>query len=115
MTSIDVAAMLADYQATAIAWDLAQGDAKAANQLFDRLYQLAGELRATEAGRQGITALIHDPRVGVRLIAASQSLRWAPAEAIVALEQIENGRGLHAVSAKYTLKSFQEGRLNTDW
>jgi len=115
MTSDATAAVLADYKATATAWDLAQGDAKAANGLFDRLYQLAGELKATEAGRRGITALIDDPSVGVRLIAASHSLRWAPDESIAALEQIEHGRGLHAVSAKYTLKAFREGGLNTDW
>jgi hypothetical protein len=77
LTSVDIAVVLADYQATATAWDRAQGDAKAANQLFDRLHKLAGELRPTEADRRGITALIRDPSVGVRLIAASDSLAWA--------------------------------------
>ena len=115
MTPDDIAAALADYQATATAWDLAQGDAKAANQLFDKLYRLAGELRTTEAGRRGITALIDDSSIGVRLIAASHSLRWAPVEAIDALEQIEHGSGLYAVTAKYTLEAFRDGRLNTDW
>jgi hypothetical protein len=109
------AAVLADYRATAVAWDRAQGDPTEANRLFDRMHRLAGELKSTEDGRRAITALINDPSVGVRLIAASDSLAWAEAEAIDALKQIEGGRGTHAVSAKYTLKEFREGRLNTDW
>jgi hypothetical protein len=113
--SVPYEAVLADYLATATAWDRAQGDPEEANRLFDRLHRLAGELKSTEDGRRGIAALIHDPSVGVRLIAASDSLAWAEAEAIDALEQIEVGRGLHAVSAKYTLMAFRGGRLNTVW
>jgi hypothetical protein len=115
MTAMDTRGLLADYRATATAWDVAQSGAKEANRLFDRLHELAGELRSTDAGRRGIATMIRDPNVGVRLIAASHSLAWAPAEAIGALEEIERGRGLHSVSAKYTLKAFQEGRLKSDW
>ena len=53
--------------------------------------------------------------MGVRLAAASDSLGWAPDKAVRVLEAIQTEPRLHAVSAKYTLKSFREGRLNMDW
>jgi hypothetical protein len=31
------------------------------------------------------------------------------------LEEIEKVPGLHAVTAKYTLKAFRQGTLNQDW
>jgi hypothetical protein len=114
-SSARVAALLSDYEASAIAWDAAQVDAAKANPLFDHLHHLFKELRGVEAGRQGIAALIAHSNVGVRLTAASHSLEWAPNEAVLALEGIERGPGLHAVSAKYTLKAFRDGTLNQDW
>jgi hypothetical protein len=113
--NIDTAALLADYKATATAWDLAQRDSARANPLFDRLYQLAAELRLTRTGRLGVTALKTDPNAGVRLMAATHSLVWAPAQGIDTLEQLARGSGLHAVSAEYTLKEFRAGTLRTDW
>jgi len=114
MTEVDVSALLEEYQATPTAWDLSQRDAKETNRLYDRLRVLAGELRSSDAGRHGITALIRNPNVGVRLVAAYDSLAWAPDEAVRALEEIERGRGLHAVTAKYTLKAFHVGRPNSN-
>jgi hypothetical protein len=110
----DTAQALEDYHATAVAWDAAQRDADRANPLFDRLRDLFRELRESESGRQGIAALMHDPIIGVRLIAASDSLGWAEGEATEVLTLIENGSGLHAVTAKYTLKAFRDGHLDRD-
>ena len=103
------------YRSTAIAWDLMQADAKKAKPLFDRLQVIFKQLRPEPSGRDGIAALMDDPTTGVRLIAASHSLAWAPDEAVKVLEAIESEPGLHAVTAKYTLKAFREGTLNTDW
>jgi len=107
--------LIAEYRSTAIAWDVLQSDAKKANPLFDRLHVLFKQLRTEQSGRDAIAALMDDPATGVRLMAAGHSLAWAPEKAIRALETIEAGHGLHAVTAKYTLKSFREGRLNMDW
>ena len=48
-------------------------------------------------------------------MAAAHSLRWGSAEGIDALEQLAGGSGLHALTAKYTLKEFRAGTLRTDW
>jgi hypothetical protein len=88
---------------------------KRANPLFDRLHAIFKQLRTEQAGRDGIAALMDDPTLGVRLMAAAHSLAWAPEKAARVLEAIEAGPGLHAVTAKYTLKSFREGSLNMDW
>ena len=110
--SAHVAAMLSDYEASAIAWDAAQSDAREANRLFDHLQALRSELSKEEEGRRGIIALMEHPNVGVRLTAGAHSLEWAPTDAVEALEEVERGPGLHGVSAKYTLKAFREGKLD---
>lgn len=111
----EVEDLIDQYRSTAIAWELMQGDAKKANPLFDRLHVIFKQLRAEPSGRDGIAALMDDPTTGVRLIAASHSLAWAPDKAVKVLEAIESDPGLHAVTAKYTLKAFREGTLNMDW
>jgi hypothetical protein len=108
--------LLDSYRATATAWDVMRGDAKKANTLFDQLHSIYKELRASQAGRDGISALMTSENVGVRVSAASHSLGWDPEHAVEVLEQIErDGPGLYRTTAKYTLKSFREGRLNMDW
>jgi hypothetical protein len=79
------------------------------------LHVIYKQLRADEAGRNGIAALMDDGSVGVRLMAAGDSLGWAPKKAVKVLEAIAAGSGLHAVTAKYTLKAFREGHLDMDW
>jgi Domain of unknown function (DUF2019) len=111
----ETGALLEAYRVTALAWDGAQRDAKRANPLFDQLHELFKQLRTEESGREGILAMTGDPNVGVRLMAAGHSLGWAPTEAVRVLESIAAGTGLHAVTAKYTLKAFREGTLNQDW
>ncbi|MFT4030053.1 MAG: DUF2019 domain-containing protein [Protaetiibacter sp.] len=109
-------AILSEFAESAVAWDsLVGGDAKKANRVFDRLHVLAKSLRQTPDGRAGLAALTQHETPGVRLLAATECLAWAPEVAVPALEAIEGSAGLHAVSAKYTLKSFREGTLNLDW
>lgn len=113
---VKTAELLAAYLETALRWDgLLDSNAKAANRAFDEYHRLYTLLRGTAEGRQGITELMAHSNVGVRLLAATDSLFWSPEEAVSALESIEAGPGLHAVSAKYTLRSFRAGTLNLDW
>lgn len=107
--------LVAQYRSTAAAWDAARNDAKKANPLFDRLHQQFKELRASQLGREAIAALMDDDNIGVRLMAATHSLAWLPDKASSVLSEIEKVPGLYAVTAKYTLKSFREGRLHLDW
>jgi hypothetical protein len=112
----DVSELLDAYRSTAAAWDVMQGDSSKANPLFDQLHQIYKQLRTEEQGRQGIALLMDDPVPGVRLMAAGHSLAWDQDRAIAVLETIEReGPGLYTVTAKYTLKSFREGKLNLDW
>lgn len=107
--------LIEEYRRTAIAWDVMQGDAKKANPLFKRLHVIFKQLRTDPSGREGIAQLMDDTTVGVRLVAASHSLAWAPDKARAVLEVIERGPGLYAVDAKYTLKAYRDGTLNMDW
>lgn len=63
-------------------------------------------LRTSEAGRRGVTALMDDPSVAIRLMAAAHSLAWMPEKAEGVLRAIEDDPTavLHSISAKYTLE-----------
>ena len=97
-------------------WDsLVASSANRANVVFDRAHEVAKQLRLTGDGRAGIERLTRHPLPGVRLLAASECLAWAPDIATPVLEELERGPTLHAVSAKYTLKEYRSGTLNLDW
>ena len=107
--------MLAEYLKTALAWDSDQGNARQANVEFDRLQALQLRLRESPEGRAGIADLATHECEGVRLCAASHALAWDSDLAVSALEALEASTGLHALSAKYTLRSYRSGTLKLDW
>jgi hypothetical protein len=72
-------------------------------------------MRQSQEGREAITGLLSDPVVAVRLAAATDTLYWAPEAAEPVLEELEQEPSLHAVSAKWTLRSYRAGTLNLDW
>jgi hypothetical protein len=115
VASEDINGLLSAYLASAVRWGELQEDASAANKAFDETHRLYKLLRASPEGQQGIASLMNHERTGVRLLAATHSLAWAPKLATKTLEKIESGAGLHAVSTKYTLRSFRSGKLNLDW
>lgn len=116
MTDFNEDALLSEFAESAVAWDLLVGhDAKKANRIFDRLHALAKQLRQTPAGRTGLIGLTRHEVPGVRLLAATECLAWSPDVAVPTLEAIEGSVGLHAVSAKYTLKAYRAGTLDLDW
>lgn len=113
--SDEVAGLAARYLRLARAWDEQQGDARRANKLFDEHHAVAKQLRASDPGRQAIAALLRHEDTGVRLLAATDTLAWNPDAAVAVLESIDTEPGLHAVTAKYTLKSYRDGTLDLDW
>jgi Domain of unknown function (DUF2019) len=110
-----VTAMRTQYRTMAIDWDAARDDAQKANRLFKAHHALYKEIRDSPAGRQAISGLLDDPVTVVRLLAATHSLQWQPQRAQVVLEEIERESNLYAVDAKWTLRSFHNGKLNLDW
>jgi Domain of unknown function (DUF2019) len=106
--------LLAAYLLTAERWDSVQSNATQANKEFDELRRLYRLLRVEPRGREGIEKLMEHPNKGVRLSAASHALAWSPDRASEMLEEIASGKGLHAVSAHYTLLSYRSGKLNLD-
>lgn len=112
----DPGTALCEYAEKAGAWDsLVATSAKKANPIFDRLHGLAKSLRATPEGRAGLESLMGHALPGVRLLASTECLAWAPDAAIPVLEEIEGTSTLHAMSAKYTLKGYHAGTLDLDW
>lgn len=103
------------YRSLAIEWDEARDDPREANRIFDALHTLYKELRDTIDGREAILSLLEDPITAVRLAAATHSLGWEPAHAVRVLEEIEQESNLHAVTAKWTLRSYRSGKLDLNW
>jgi hypothetical protein len=110
-----VATLRAKYRALVVEWDEARDTPKEANRLFDALHVLYKELRQTEDGRLAITGLLDDPITAVQLSAASHSLALQPERAAAILEELAQGGSLHAVTAKWTLRSYRDGNLDLDW
>lgn len=105
-----------EYERGATDWDVLVGvDAKRANSIFDRLHLLAKEMRESPDGRAALASLMSHESTGVRLLAATECLAWDPPRARSVLMAISAEGGLHAVSAKYTLRSFEAGTLDLDW
>ena len=105
-----------EFRDSIVLWDsLVETDAKSANALFDRIHAIAKRLRTTPGGQLAMERLTGDDSRAVRLLAATECLAWDSEIAVPVLEEIEDGPGLLAVDAKYTLKSFRAGTLNLDW
>jgi Holliday junction resolvasome RuvABC DNA-binding subunit len=110
-----VRALQAQYRTLVVEWDEARDNPKQANRIFDEVHGLYKDLRRSEDGRLAIAGLLDDPITGVRLSAATHALGWQPERAAAVLEEIEQEDNLHAVSAKWTLRSFRAGKLDLDW
>lgn len=114
-TAPDLDVLRSRYRALVVSWDEARDDPKQANRIFDAVHALYKELRESETGRQAITSLLDDPLTAVRLSAATHSLGWEQERSEAVLEQVEQEDNLHAVSAKWTLRSYRNGKLDLDW
>lgn len=110
-----VSALRDRYRKLVVEWGDARDEPKLANRRFDATHAFYKQLRESEAGRQAITSLLDDPITAVRLSAASHSLAWEPVRSTAVLEEIEQEGNLHAVTAKWTLRSFRNGKLDLDW
>lgn len=103
------------YRTLILNWDEARDNPPEANQYFDAIQKLQKVMRESEDGRLAIIGLLNDPVIAVQLIAASHSLTFEPDRAIEVLTKLEQGGGLHAVAAKWTLRSYRDGTLDLDW
>ena len=103
------------YRAAVLTWDEAHAEPSRANRHFDSLHALYKEMRQSAEGRSAIVGLLRDPVPAVRLCAATHVLPWSPLLAEPVLEELAQEETLHAVSAKWTLRSHRAGTLNLDW
>lgn len=110
-----VGALRDRYRGLVVEWDEAGDDPPAANRLFDALHALYKEVRPNAAAREAITSLLDDPNIAVRLAAATHCLGWEPGRSEAVLAEIEQENSLHAVTAKWTLRSYRSGQLDLDW
>ena len=105
----------AEYRERVVAWDEAKAEPSRANRLFDDLHEFRKQVRQSEDGRTAIIGLLKDPVAAVRLTAAVDTLTWSPDLGEAVLEALEDDPSLHAVTAKWTLRSYRAGTLNLDW
>lgn len=111
--------LLADFEATLLELDAAQiergGSPQVWNRLTDRAQSLQLVLRESPEGRAGITTLVGHETASVRLAAAAYALFWDEPVARAELERQMNDPGLRSVTAKYTLREFDRGKLSMTW
>jgi hypothetical protein len=107
---------LSAYARQAAEWNRLVGtNPKAANRIFDTLHRAAVDIRASEEGRSGLRALLEHDDVGVRLLAASESLPFAQKAAEAVLEKLSAEGGLAGFSAAQTLNANRAGTLDMNW
>ena len=111
----NVTTLRAEYRSLAVEWGEAQDSPEQANRIFKAHHALYKRIRDSADGREAITGLLDDPVTAVRMLAATHSLAWEPDRAAQALQEIEQESSLYAVDAKWTLRSFRNGKLNLDW
>jgi Domain of unknown function (DUF2019) len=109
------AALLAQYRELAVEWDASRDNSDEANRIFKIHHALYKRLRETPSGKQAIVDLLDDPVTAVRLLAATHSLQWAPDRSQMVLQEIEQEDNPYALDAKWTLRSYRNGKLNLDW
>jgi hypothetical protein len=106
---------MAQYRQLALDWEAARENPPEANRLFLEHHALYQRLRETQSGRAAITALLKDDAAAVRLLAATHSLAWEGERAEGVLEELEWEGGPLGIDAKWTLRSFRQGKLDLDW
>jgi hypothetical protein len=87
------------------------------NKLVDQLQRVQLKIRESERGRAAISGLLDHESPTVRCWAAGHAVFWdeAQARAVLAALSANPDVGLTAVSAKYTLREFDAGRLDPQW
>ena len=86
------------------------------NRLVNHMQAVQLQLRASQEGRDGITAFITDENVTVRSWSAVNALPWAERQARAELQRLAaTDAGLHSLEAKTALREFDAGRLDTAW
>jgi hypothetical protein len=111
----DAVILRAEYRAVAVEWGEARDSPDQANRIFKAHHALYRRIRDSAAGREAITGLLDDPVTAGRVLAATHSLAWEPDRAAQVLQAIEKESSLYAVDAKWTLRSYRNGKLNLDW
>jgi hypothetical protein len=114
-TDNDTVTLRAEYRALAVKWGEARDSPDQANRIFKAHHALYKRMRDSMAGREAITGLLDDPVTAVRVLAATHTLAWEPDRAAQALLEIEQESSPCAVDAKWTLRSYRNGKLNLDW
>ena len=86
------------------------------NQLVNELRSHRSALGSSAVGRAAVEGLLTNPRAVVRLWAASDALAWNEQAARPVLEELRDSPdvGLHATSAKYTLREFDRVGWRSD-
>lgn len=103
------------YRQLALDWESARDNPDEANRIFREHHALYKQMRETEPGRSAISRLLADDSAAVRLLAATHSLTWDQQHAEEVLEQLEEGNGPLSIDAKWTLRSFRNGKLDLNW
>jgi hypothetical protein len=112
--------LLAQYRTTLIEMDQCRIDQGRTpdrwNSLVNQMQRLHLQLRTTEQGRAGISALISDNNPTVRQWSAVNALAWDEATARAELQrQIASPHALPGLEAELALRAFDAGRLDTTW
>lgn len=110
-----LATLVAEYRASAAAHGVAteQGNHRRANQQYDRLTAVYGELRSRGAGAQrALLPLLDDIDPHVQAWAAAHALEFAPDRGEPVLKRLASGSGVVSFNASMTLEEWKNGSLH---
>jgi hypothetical protein len=92
------------------------GEPRRWNRLVNKAQAVHLQLRESEAGRAAITELaFNGENATIRDWSAANALAWEPDRVRPLLQARSNDMDLGAVDAKWTLREYDAGRLNTAW
>lgn len=89
-------------------------DIASASRLHQQAHEITKELASTASGRTELEACLTDPDVWVRVAAAADVMRWAPAIARPVLDAIRQTGGEGSMDAAFALMQYDAGRLITE-
>ncbi len=85
------------------------------NALFRENHRLFKVIRITPAGQDLIRRLANDEDEGVQLVAATHSTFFDPEFGRMILSGLEKRQTANGLSAAWTIRELDGGKLNLDW
>ncbi|WP_313200380.1 hypothetical protein [Rhizobium sp.] len=87
------------------------GNSRKANRAYEKIISAYRLLDQSEQGKTNLKSLLADDDCGVRVWAATHTLKYAESDALAVLDAISQGKGLVSFGAETVAKLWRAGEL----